>query len=302
MKPFWKKPQKKRQSSSPPAAKKKVAPKPRPESWTPPHPPKSEDEIKQPPWERKIGSSEGAKSEKNFLKTFRSFSSRRRTWDIWSDFIVTFACAISNAVDKSHYDEREKRYLDIIKKYSKEEQQLFPELAAHVVAALDEDPEQDFLGSLFMELNLGDEHNGQFFTPYEVCQLMADVTENDIVEEVNQKGYITINDPCCGAGATLIAGINTARKQLEKADLNFQNHVLIVGQDIDEIVLLMCYIQTSLLGVAGYFKVGNTFTDPMTGNDSLENYWFTPMYFSSVWAMRRLLAEIRNLSEGDWSP
>ena len=99
---------------------------------------------------------------------------------------------------------------------------------------------------------------------------------------------IFINDPCCGAGATLIAGIHAARKQLEKANLNYQNHLLIIAQDIDETVALMCYIQLSLLGVAGYVKVGNSLTEPMTDNDNKENYWFTPMYFSNVWVLRRI--------------
>lgn len=227
-------------------------------------------------------------SQKEFLNTFKEFSGRYRSWDIWKDFITMFACSISNSLDKEHFDEREKLYLKTIKKYNKKEQELFPQLAAHTVMALEENPEQDFLGSIFMSLNLGNEHNGQFFTPYHVCELMAEVTMDDVVQKVKKDGYISINDPCCGAGATLIAGIHAARKRLEKEKLNYQNHVLIVAQDIDIIVALMCYIQLSLLGVAGYVKIGNSLTDPITNNDSTENYWFTPMYFSSIWKMRRL--------------
>lgn len=73
-----------------------------------------------------------------------------------------------------------------------------------------------------------------------------------------------------------------------KVNLNFQNHVLVVAQDIDEIVALMCYIQLSLLGVAAYIKVGDVFTQPMSTDDNGENYWFTMMYFSDVWTMRRV--------------
>ena len=225
---------------------------------------------------------------KQFLKTFNQLTYRHRSWDVWRDFIIMFACSLSNPVDKFHYEEREKRYLKIIKKYNKREQEQFPELAAYVVMALEENPEQDFLGSIFMELNLGDKSNSQFFTPYHVCELMAKVTEEDVAAVVKEKGYITINDFCCGAGATLIAAINEARKQLEKVNLNFQNHVLVVAQDIDEIVALMCYIQLSLLGVAAYIKVGNSLTEPMSTDDNGENYWFTMMYFSDVWTMRRL--------------
>ena len=225
---------------------------------------------------------------KEFLKSFKNLVYSRRPWDVWGDFIIMFACSLSNPLDKSHYDEREKRYLNIIKKYNKQEQSIFPELASLTVMALEENPEQDFLGSVFMELNLANKETQQYFTPYSVCQMMVSITEDNILERVKKDGYITIHDPCCGAGATLIAGIHEARRQMEKEKLNFQNHILVVAQDIDEIAALMCYIQLSLLGIAAYIKVGNTITNPISMDDSTKNYWFTPMYFSDVWMMRRL--------------
>lgn len=86
----------------------------------------------------------------------------------------------------------------------------------------------------------------------------------------------------------MIAAVHTARTALEKENLNYQNHILIIGQDIDLTVALMCYIQISLLGVAGFIKVGNTLTEPMDPSDSIKSYWFTPMYFSEVWTRRRI--------------
>lgn len=230
--------------------------------------------------------------EKEFLRVFQQLTYRHNTWAVWNDFITMFACALSNPVDKEHYDEREALYLQIIKRYNKQEQPLFSELAAHAVMALEENPEQDFLGGIFMSLNLGNERKGQIFTPYHVCVLMAEVTMGNVVEEVKEKGFISINDPCCGAGATLIAGIHSARKRLEKASMNYQNHILVAAQDIDMTVALMCYIQLSLLGVAGYVKIGNSLTEPMTENDSKENYWYTPMYFSQVWTLRRFFRSL----------
>ena len=83
------------------------------------------------------------------------------------------------------------------------------------------------------------------------------------------------------------------------AGLNFQNHILVIGQDIEELVALMCYIQISLLGVAGYVKVGNALTEPMTYGDSMENYWFTPMYFSDVWHTRGMIHKFTELFKED---
>lgn len=230
----------------------------------------------------------GSQNDQPFVKLFRELTYRWTPWEVWQDFITMYACAISNTVDKSHFEEREALYLKRIQKYNKKEQGLFPQLAAEVVLALEKNPEQDFLGSIFMALNLGNDSGGQFFTPYNVCRMMAEMTVGDVVPHVEEHGYITINDPAYGAGATLIAGVHAAAKRIGEAGLNWQNHVLVTAQDIDYTVAYMCYIQLSLLGVAAYIKIGNTFTEPMSSNDTLENYWFTPMYFSSVWSARRL--------------
>ena len=151
------------------------------------------------------------------------------------------------------------------------------------------------LGKLYTMLGLCDDGRKQHFTPYSVCAMMAKITLEDIVDQVRRDGFVTINDPCCGAGATLIASANVAKEALAKASLNFQNHILISAQDIDETVALMCYIQLSLLGVAAYIKIDNTLTNPMSPTDTLENYWFTPMYFSDVWSMRRAVHKLDKL-------
>ncbi|MFR0872513.1 MAG: N-6 DNA methylase [Oscillospiraceae bacterium] len=120
-----------------------------------------------------------------------------------------------------------------------------------------------------MALNLGNDSGGQFFTPYDVCRMMAEMTCDNVLPTIEAKGYISINDCACGAGATLIAGVHAAAKQISKAGLNWQNHILVTAQDVDYTVAYMCYIQLSLLGVAGYIKVGNSLTEPMCSDDSL---------------------------------
>lgn len=236
--------------------------------------------------------------EKEFIKHFKQLTYKHRSLDVWRDFVTMFSCSISNSLDKQNFDKREKMYLQIINKYDKDEQDIFPKLAADTVMALEENSEQDFLGHIYMNLGLGSKNTSQFFTPYHICRIMAEATVNDVITEVKEKGYISINDPCCGAGATLIAGVHAAKKHLEKENINYQNHILVVAQDIDFAVAAMCYIQLSLLGVAGYVKVGNSLTDPISERDDLDNYWFTPMYFSDVWTTRQLFRKIDNILKG----
>lgn len=89
-------------------------------------------------------------------------------------------------------------------------------------------------------------------------------------------------------------------------DINYQRSVLFVGQDIDEVVAKMCYIQISLLGCPGYVVVGNSLSEPVCGTTiepdykKPENIWFTPLYFTDVWTLRRIKswnAEVRKLEE-----
>lgn len=227
---------------------------------------------------------------KEFAQKLRGLSGRFNTWEIWSDFVMMFAIAISNAFDKSHYDAREETYLKIINKYDEKERMVFPEPVVDVTNALESDPEQDFLGSVYMELELGNHWIGQFFTPYSICKCMAALTSGNEVEQIERDGYIIINDCACGAGATLIAAVNQIDLELFKAKspLHWQDHVLVTAQDIDFTTGMMCYIQLSLLGCAGYVKIGNTLTDPMHTGDDLSNYWFMPGYFRDVWHYRRI--------------
>lgn len=228
-----------------------------------------------------------------FIIAFEKLSKGRfQSWEVWQDFVVMTACTLSNAVDKSepHHSTREKWYMERIKKYTPEEQQIFPELVAELVVALDQNQKQDFLGDIFMKLKLSSHWKGQFFTPYSVCSMMGDMTTPNSLELIEKQGFITVNDPACGAGATLIAYVNTVAEQLEeaKSPLNWKNHIMLTAQNIDTTVGLMCYIQMSLLGGAGYVKIGNTLTDPDCEGDSKENYWYTPMYFHETWHYRRL--------------
>ncbi len=223
--------------------------------------------------------------QKQFVDVFKRLSTREQSWRVWSDFLELAACAISNRVDRANYEVREKRYMGVIKRYSKDEANDFAKMLAILTQALDEEPEQDFLGELFMSLELSNHWRGQFFTPYSLCRMMAEMQYVDLPERVKEKGYISVNDPACGAGATLIAFANVAKAR----GINYQNHVLFVAQDIDQTAVLMCYLQMSLLGCAGYVIVGNTLTMETS------EIWYTPMWFSDVWRWRRVFQKMSDL-------
>jgi len=240
------------------------------------------------------GSSE---RQREFVTLFNSFSGKYNRYAVWQDFVWMAACAISNAVDKRFAEQRESRYMEIIMKYSQQEQGIFPQLFALVVNGMEEDPEQDFLGELYMSFGLGNSNAGQFFTLYDICSAMSRVAmeENDVRAFIDKQGYISINDSACGAGAPLISAANTLRSM----GINYQQCALFIGQDIDYTVGLMCYIQLSLLGCAGYVHIGNTLTDPMTGpvlyGDGKDATWYTPMFFAERWSTLRAIDNAKRL-------
>lgn len=201
-----------------------------------------------------------------------------------------WACSISNATDRNpeHFDRREKEYSQCIERLGGVE--IPARLLSVVTLALEADPNQDFLGRIYMNLDLGSHWHGQFFTPYDVCVMMARITIEAGIEQMRNRPYISISDPACGAGATLIAGIN----ELRRRGINYQTEAVFMAQDIDEVAALMCYVQMSLLGAPGYVCVGNTLTNPCTGPSVLrpieregQELWFTTMFFAEKWTFIR---------------
>lgn len=154
-------------------------------------------------------------TEKEFLDIFRILCYCRSSWQVWADVITAMACSLSNTVDRrpDRFEAREKEYDQCMKRLGSVE--VVAKLFVVVTMALEKNPEQDFLGKVFMNLNLGNHWKGQFFTPYSVCKCMSEISIGTETEEkLKQRRYIAVSDPACGAGATLIAAANVFRARI----------------------------------------------------------------------------------------
>lgn len=233
--------------------------------------------------------------QKNFLKIFNGLTGKHSRWEIWEDFVTLTAIEISNSTDKVNATERTKMYQTIISKYSAKERDGMAEMLAEVVMGMEQNPDQDFLGSLYMMCELGNDHAGQFFTPYDVCRCMVEISGGSNPAAENAE-FFSVSDPACGAGALLIAFANLCRRK----NICYHDKVLFVAQDIDLIAGLMCYIQLSFLGCAGYVVIGNTITEPSTAYDRRgllpagpqSRIWYTPFFSTDIWYLRRQWAQI----------
>jgi len=207
-----------------------------------------------------------------FVKLVRANTTRHREHEVFRDFCELSALSLSNAVDRIHYDVREARYLDMIKRYNVDEVARFPLMLAHLVESL-EGGFKDCIGQLFMAMELGSHWNGQFFTPYEVCRLMAKITLTDSQSIIEQKGFITLQEPAAGAGAMVIA----CAESMKDDGVNYQRCLHVTAQDIDITAVHMAYVQFSLLHIPAIVIHGNTLA--LTEWD----VWVTPAHVLGGW-------------------
>lgn len=232
---------------------------------------------------------------KEFCTLMDQFAFRYSRWQVWNDFLSLSAISMANVVPTPEKEEREEKYHSIISSYRKEEQEIFPQMLSLVVLALEENPEQDFLGSLYHHLELHQEQKGQFFTPYHICEFMSEIqfSDTEADEMLKERRYISVNDPACGAGAMLIAFANVARKH----GINYQKHVLFVAQDIDRTAAMMCYIQLSLLGCSAVVAIGDSLAKPFPHPDN--EVWCTLFYYLNQWRFASGEAGERQEDSGD---
>lgn len=243
----------------------------------------------------------GNDQQQEIVKLVNRLDGKYNKWNIWNDFILMFATSIANVFPGPYRKEREESYLKTAKKYTPEELGVFAEMMALVVTGMDENPDQDFLGELYMCMDMGNKWTGQFFTPYCVCKMMSLMNYADGVleEQVREKGFVGVADPACGAGALLIAFANVCREK----KINFQQSCLFVAQDIDQLAGMMCYIQLSVMGCAGHVVIADTLTHPARFYDERallpvdgQNVWTTPMMYSDTWQIRQIAARMALLT------
>lgn len=217
---------------------------------------------------------------KAIVSLLESLTGSRGMWQVFSDCIELFAVAIQNQfVIGDKHEANEQRYLQIIGQYSKSEVDTIVRIFAQITNDLEENPWRDYLGDLYMQLEMGSDALGQFFTPFSVAQMMAKISDCEMVHnEIEKNGYIKISEPAIGGGANIIALL----EHLHDNGINWQRDAVVVGQDLSRTAALMCYIVLSLIGCSAVVKIGNTLCDPYTSyfdeKRKGSEIWTTPMF------------------------
>ncbi|WP_312731591.1 N-6 DNA methylase [Atlantibacter hermannii] len=212
-------------------------------------------------------------TKKQFISVFKATGRHLRRWDVFSDFITLAASELDMA--RIRTQDNIERSRKICERYDGQDQENLKMLFCMLVAAL-EGKFQDFLGSIFMELELGSGDMGQYFTPYSVQSMMARLLIPGVAEIIREKGWFTLSEPTCGAAGMVIAYAEC----LLDAGFNPSEHMFVQCIDIDPIAADMAFIQLSLLGIAAEVTTGNTLTLQCS------RVRYTPVYYLNEWEAR----------------
>lgn len=188
------------------------------------------------------------------IKTIQSMSGKYGVYEIFADWVKLMALAFANQVIFKEFQEKE--YIETMKRYDQSEQVKIMEMFAWLVEWADTEM-TDILGYIYMHLELGSKTHGQFFTPYNICQLMARMQAYKDIE-------YKVNEPTCGAGGNIIALAQAMKEQ----GVNYQKRLKAVCQDIDVKAVYMTYVQMTLYGIPAICYQANTLSDPLGMNSS----------------------------------
>lgn len=209
----------------------------------------------------------------DFISQFNSIARHHHRYEVFRDFVTMAAISIHNAIRMD--DALEQEYLQIVRRYEKADVDGFCRLLAQLVVLLDSEP-ADVLGKLYMSLDLGSEHNGQYFTPDCISEMMARMMGWGELVNLENKPFVTVSEPACGAGGMVLALVKV---MLDKGH-DPAKKMWVHCQDIDRLAALMCYLQLSLWNVPAVVVVGNTLTD------EVREVFYTPQHYLGFWEVK----------------
>lgn len=212
----------------------------------------------------------------------------RSAESVFVDFLTLSACSYSNVFDLTNKEEREKHYLDIVKKYKKEELNYFStalgELAMAAEIYLQHGYIKDILGYIYTTGQYYKKAMGQYFTPDNIAIFMTEIINGDF-KQLEKEEFISVSEPTCGSGVMVLA---FAQNMLKK-EINYQNSMFADAWDLDQTCALMAYVQFSIYNIPAIVTHGDSL--------SLKAYskWITPMYFINDFPGKQKRKEMINV-------
>ena len=142
---------------------------------------------------------------KELVSEIRSLAQSQGLNTVSTTFLEITANSLAAQTDPENAEKRERRYQEMASTMTPELLSSYARMLALLFLTVREyrDDPCDILGGIYHELNLNNEWNGQYFTPDDVCRLMAQITLPSDELSAND-GPITINEPTCGSGTMVM--------------------------------------------------------------------------------------------------
>jgi len=191
-----------------------------------------------------------------FVKTINEIDQSKHRSEVFADFCELSYCALAKTacpIEKQRND-LEAQYMSVVGRYrNKDDVRKMPKLLGLAMGELSTGG-CDFLGSVAGELGVLDSKLGQFFTPYDISRLMAEITIVDLPKKIEKQGFITVDEPAAGAGGMLLAVADF----VETKGYELETTLWVQARELSRPTYYMCYIQLAARGIAGQVICGNT--------------------------------------------
>ena len=191
---------------------------------------------------------------KSFVRKIEPLEPSKNPYEKFRDFCEMSFCAYAKlTADADRAEALEKRYMQIVGTYrDKDAVRVYPELLAIAHGAIHAGG--DFLGSVAGEMGALSTHIGQFFTPYNVSKMVAQMTLLDAGALIRENGFITVQEPASGAGGMMLAVADVLKEQGFDPTL----HMLVSATDISPLCYHMTFLQLTLRGIPASVTHGDT--------------------------------------------
>lgn len=195
---------------------------------------------------------------------------------IFRDLVTleTYFILFSQIGEKEYGD----KFDNIMINYNLYEQRMLWEMLSKLSNLYNEQKEEiDILGRIYNKLELKNDRIGQYLTPTKVSTLISECSilnnKENVIKNIEEKGFITIHEPSCGASGTILECLRTIHKMGYKPS----RVVFVNCWDIDVFSTYMTYVQLSMYDIPAIIINGDTLL--------LEEKFvlYTPQYYIGNW-------------------
>lgn len=192
---------------------------------------------------------------KDFTRALAEMDRSRSTTERFRDFCEMAYCALAKRACPfpDQAEKLEAQFGEVEARYRPHDRRRMGDMLGMTMLAVSAGG-IDFMGAVAAEIGALDAGLGQFFTPYEVSRMMTEISMTDAAEIIDQKGFITVQEPAAGAGGMLLALADC----LEAKGYSPERHLWIEAIELSRATYHMAYIQVSCRGLAGRVIHGNS--------------------------------------------